>query len=159
MSASALSPQNAVAVIDGVDVDVVAAAVRACPGVDELYGGQPGGIATYLPGRRIDGVRVDRYAIEVQVRARWGAPALDIAAQIRGALAVIAAGRHVDVIIADVTDPAAPPECPGPLNVDTATTSERDLWTTNSSGGRGGASSSGPIIQTVAATPMSSSPA
>jgi hypothetical protein len=109
MSASAFFPQNAVAVIDGVDVDVVAATVRACPGVDELDGGQPGGVATYLAGRRIDGLRVDRYAIEVQVRARWGTPAVEVAAQIRGALAVIAAGRRLDVIIVDVTDPAAPP--------------------------------------------------
>jgi hypothetical protein len=158
MSASAFSPQSAVAVIDGIDVDLVAATVRACPGVDELHGGQPGGIATYLPGRRIDGLRVDRYAIEVQVRARWGTPAMEVAAQIRGALAVIAAGRRIDVTIADVTDPAAPPEYPAAVKVDAATTSERDLWTTNSSGGHG-ASSSGPVIQTVAATPMSSSPA
>jgi hypothetical protein len=158
MSASALSAQNAVAVIDGVDVDLVAATVRACPGVDELDGGQPGGMATYLPGRRIDGARVDHDAIEVQVRARWGTPAMEVAAQIRGALAVIAAGRRIDVIITDVTDPAAPPGYAAPLKVEAATTSERDLWTTNSGGGDG-ASSSGPIIQTVAATPMSSSPA
>jgi hypothetical protein len=158
MSASALSSQNVVAVIDGVDVALVAVTVRACPGVDELDGGQPGGVATYLPGRRIDGVRVDHDAIEVQVRARWGTPATEVAAQIRGALVVIAAGRRIDVIIADVTDPAAPPEYPAAAKVDAATTSERDLWTTNSSGGHG-ASSSGPVIQTVAATPMSSSPA
>jgi hypothetical protein len=158
MSASALSPQNAVAVIDGVDVDVVAATVRTCPGVDELYGGRPGGIATYLPGRRVDGVRVDRYAIEVQVRARWGATAMDIAAQIRDVLATNAAGRRIDVTVADVSDPPVQPACPDPLAVDPATTSERELWTTNSGGGRG-ASSSAPITQTAAATPMSSSPA
>jgi hypothetical protein len=156
MSVGAFSAQNTVG---DVDVDVVAAAVRACPGVDELYVGQPGGIATYLPSRRIDGVRVDRHAIEVQVRARWGEPATDLAAQIRGALAVIAAGRSIDVTVADVTEPTVPPRYPDPVEVHTATAGERDLWTTNSGGGRGGASSSGPIIQTVAATPTSSSPA
>lgn len=158
MSASALPP-SAVAVIDGVDVDVVAAAVRACPAVDDLHPG-PGGIATYLPGRRIDGVRVDPHTLAVAIRARWGVPATEVAAQIRHALAVAAAGRRVDVTIADLADPAASPEIPARPLVGTATTaSEQDPWTTNSSGAGRGGSSSGPIIQTGAATPLSSSPA
>ncbi|GAA2593454.1 hypothetical protein GCM10010399_25090 [Dactylosporangium fulvum] len=108
MSTSVRTRQAAAAIVDGVDVDAVAVAVRACPGVDDLYGSRPGGPATYLPGRRVYGVRVDPYVLEVQVRARWGVPAVEVAVQIRHALRVLAPARRIDVIIADLTDPAAP---------------------------------------------------
>ena len=38
--------------------DAVAAAVRAVPGVDDLHAGALGEVATYLPGRRVGGVRL-----------------------------------------------------------------------------------------------------
>jgi hypothetical protein len=95
------------AMVDGVDVDAVAAAARACPGVERLHGGPPQRTATYLPGRRIDGVRIDRHTVVVQVRARWGVPAPELAAQIRGAISVMASGRRIDIIVADVADPPA----------------------------------------------------
>ncbi|MEV8517981.1 hypothetical protein [Dactylosporangium sp. NPDC051484] len=107
MSTSVLAGQTAV-VVDGVDIDAVAVTVRACPGVDDLYSGRPGGPATYLPGRQVYGVRVDPHMLEVQVRARWAVPAVEVAAQIRHALRALAPARRVDVIIADLTDPAAP---------------------------------------------------
>lgn len=37
------------AIVDGVDVDRVAAAVRGCPAVADLVDGPPRGAATYLP--------------------------------------------------------------------------------------------------------------
>ncbi len=91
--------------IDGIDVDAVTAAVRGCAGVDGLHGGQPGGISTYLPGRRVDGVRIDTCVLEVHVRACWGIPASEVANQIRHALAFAAAGRRIDVVIAELADP------------------------------------------------------
>jgi hypothetical protein len=100
------------AVIDGVDVDAVATAVRGCPGVHDLHGGPPQLTATYLPGRRVEGVRIDPLALVVQVRARWGVRAAELSTQIRTALAPIAAGRRIDIIWADVTD--RPSSAPAP---------------------------------------------
>ncbi len=98
------------AVVDGVDVDAVAAAVRSCADVDDLEGGHPGAIGTYLPGRRVAGVRIDIDAVTVGVRARWGVPVFDVAVQVRGALAPLVGDRRIDVVITDLTDP---PEVPG----------------------------------------------
>lgn len=100
------------AVVDGVDVAAVAAAVRACPAVAGLDAGPRGGPATYLPGRQVDGVRVTPHAVQVDVRARWGVPAAEVAAQIRHALRTLAPDRRVDVVIADLTDPPAAPARP-----------------------------------------------
>lgn len=96
------------AVVDGVDVDAVATAVRGCPGVLDLHAGPPQLIASYLPGRRVEGVRVDRSAVAVQVRARWGTPVSELSAQIRAALKPLAAGRRIDIVWADVADPPPP---------------------------------------------------
>jgi hypothetical protein len=91
--------------VDGVDVDAVAQATRGCPGVEDLHGGFPGEVATYLPGRRLAGVRVGSRTVEVQVRAAWNTPLRQIAAGIRSAVAPLAGGRAVDVTIADLGDP------------------------------------------------------
>jgi hypothetical protein len=101
-----MSTQGAtVTLVDGVDVDAVVRAVRACPGVVEMEGGSPGEVATYLPGRRLVGLRVGDSTIDVQVRAAWGVPAPQIAAEIRAAVAPLAGGRSVDVTIAALSDP------------------------------------------------------
>ena len=97
------------AVVDGVDVDAVAAAVGACPGVDALQGGGPGEVATYLPGRRIVGVQVTPAGLVVAVRGRWGVPAAALAGQIRGVVAALAPGRRVEVRLVEVADPPGPP--------------------------------------------------
>lgn len=93
------------AVVDGVDVDAVAAAVRGCPGVLDLTAGWVGGRATYLPGRRIEGVAVDADAVVVQVQGRWDVTARELAGQIRAAVTPLAAGRRVDVVLADLENP------------------------------------------------------
>ncbi|GIH03096.1 hypothetical protein Rhe02_11630 [Rhizocola hellebori] len=92
-------------VIDGVDVDAVARATRGCRGVEDLHGGFPGEVATYLPGRRLVGVRVGTGAVEVQVRAAWNMPVPQIAAGIRAAVTPLVGKRAVDVTIADLGDP------------------------------------------------------
>ncbi|WP_432994743.1 hypothetical protein [Dactylosporangium sp. CA-233914] len=99
------APASPAAVVHGVDVAAVAAAVRACPAVVGLHAGPRGGPATYLPGRQVDGVRVTPQTLQIAIRARWGVPAAEVAAQIRHALRALAPGRRVDVVIADVTDP------------------------------------------------------
>ena len=93
------------AVIEGIDVDAVAAAVRCCAGVSALGGGQGGEIATYLPGRKVPGVQVSNGRVRVQIRSRWGVPATDLAALITVVLAPLAGTRPVDVLIADIDDP------------------------------------------------------
>jgi hypothetical protein len=91
--------------VDGIDVDAVAAIVRGCAGVSALDGGPFGEVASYLPGRTVPGVAVDDSRIRVQVRSRWGVPAADVAAVIAAALAPLAGPRPVDVTIADIDDP------------------------------------------------------
>jgi hypothetical protein len=101
MSAPAVAPPN---LIDGVDVDAVARAARGCPGVEDLDGDFPE-VATYLPGRRVFGVRVGSHAVEVHVRTAWNMPAREIAIGVQAAVAPLAGGRAVDVTIADLGNP------------------------------------------------------
>ena len=98
------------AVIDGVNVDAVAAAVLGCAGVAGLDGGQFGEVASYLPGRKVPGVVVSGGRVMVQIRSRWAVPAPDLAALITAVLAPLTGRRPVDVVIADIDDPPGPPE-------------------------------------------------
>jgi hypothetical protein len=98
------------AIIDGIDVDAVVAAVRACPGVSGLHGGRYGEVTTYLPGRVVRGVVVGGGRVRVQVRAAWGAEAPTLAAAITAALAPLTGNRPVDVAIADIDDPPFTPD-------------------------------------------------
>ena len=95
--------------IDGIDVDAVAAAVQCCSGVAALDGGPFGEVATYLPGRKVPGVVVGDGRVTVQVRSRWGVAAPDLAALITAVVAPLTGHRPVDVVIADVDDPPAAP--------------------------------------------------
>lgn len=94
------------AVVDGINVDAVAAAVRACAGVSDLVGGRFGDVTSYLPGRRVAGVSVNAQVVRVQVRSRWGVPAGDLLSQITTMLTPVVHGRHVEVVVADVDDPS-----------------------------------------------------
>ena len=97
------------AVIDGVDVDTVAAAVRSCPGVSGLDSGQFSEVASYLPGRKVEGIVVSGGRVTVQVRSQWGVPAPELAASITAVLAPLTGNRPVDVVIADIDDPPGAP--------------------------------------------------
>ncbi len=89
------------------DLDAVAAAVSACPPVAALAGGAYGEIATYLPGRRLLGVRLSGEELEVHVVARWGTPLPEVAHRVREAVAPLAGGRPVTVYIDDIEVPDA----------------------------------------------------
>lgn len=91
--------------VDGVDLDAVADAVRACVGIDDLDAGSLASVVSYLPGRQLAGVRVDADHVTVQVRAEWGAAVPDLARRIRAALAGLVSGRRVDVIVSDIVGP------------------------------------------------------
>ena len=97
------------AVIDGIDVDTVAAAVRGCPGVSGLDGGQFSEVASYLPGRKVEGIVVRDGRVTVQICSRWAVPAPGLAALITAMLAPLTGNRPVDVVIADIDDPPGAP--------------------------------------------------
>jgi len=88
-------------VVDGVDVDALDAAVRACPAVASLAGDRR---ATYLPGRRVSGIAIDRDAVVIEVTARWGTALADLVHQVRSAAAPFADGRRIDLLLADIED-------------------------------------------------------
>lgn len=85
-----------------VDVDAVAAVVQALPVVRSLSGGRFGEVATYLPGRRVQGVRVRGENVEVHVVAGPDVPRPVVGTTVRGAVLALAGGRAVDVHVDDI---------------------------------------------------------
>ena len=102
------------ALVEGVDVDAVAAAVRGCAGVSALDGGPFGETVTYLPGRTVNGVVIGGGRVRVQIRSRWGVEAPVLAASIITAVAPLTGPRPVDVVIADIDDPPSGPPARAP---------------------------------------------
>lgn len=103
-AAGAAAPAET-ALVDGVDVDAVAAAAGGCPGVAGLFAGRYGEFGSYLPGRRVAGVEVRDRTVTVHVRSRWGVPARHLLAEITAAIAPLTADRPVRVVVADIDDP------------------------------------------------------
>jgi len=88
--------------------DQVAAAVLAVRGVTGLHGGMFGETATYLPGRRVPGVRLTEDVTDIHLSLAYGAPVFATAQQVRTAVAALVPGP-VNVTVEDViprTDPA-----------------------------------------------------
>lgn len=81
--------------------DLVRAAVLGVPGVADMHTGTFGEVATYLPGRRVDGVRIRPDVTEVHVVVTWGSPVLLVADELRAAIEPLV-GTPVDVSIQDV---------------------------------------------------------
>lgn len=93
-----------------VHADAVAAAAAALPEVASLASTGLVPVATYLPGRRVLGVRVDDAALTVAVVGQLWTPVATIASAVRRAVMPLAGGRRIDVHVEDV---AAPGERPG----------------------------------------------
>ncbi len=85
-----------------VDSEAVADAVGACSHVAELSGGSVGEVATYLPGKRVVGVRTTDDALEVHVVGHYGPTVMEITSQVRAAAARHSGGRRVDVTVEDL---------------------------------------------------------
>lgn len=104
--------------------EVVRDAVLAAPGVVALHGGAFGEVGTYLPGRRVAGVRITDDEVEVHVVAALGQPVSLTSAAVFSALADLPAwtglaDRPAHVVVEDVADPAdaSPPALPaGPTS-------------------------------------------
>jgi hypothetical protein len=101
-----------------VDADRIATAVQAGPHVAGLHSGRFGEIATYLPGRRVPGVRVRPDEITIGVTGRYPATATEIGDEVRAAVGPV--GRPVNVRIGDIAPPAAPPAAEPAFQVLTA---------------------------------------
>ncbi len=97
-------------------VDPIVAAVLACPQVAGLHGGRDGQAVTYLPGRRITGIRITADEVAIHVVARYPAVMDQVADQIRRAVAPLAAGLRVDVTIEDLAVPGEPIAADAPEN-------------------------------------------
>jgi uncharacterized alkaline shock family protein YloU len=91
------------------EAEVIAATVRDCPSVVDLAGGRFGEVATYLPGKRITGVRVTEDRIDVHLVGRYGIPIPVLAVEIRAALTHVARGRAVDIRVEDLWMPPPAP--------------------------------------------------
>jgi hypothetical protein len=87
-----------------VDTETIATRVMNCPSVVELSGGPTGSVATYLPRRRVLGIRVHGGRIEVHVVGRWEVPVSVLAAEVRTAVAGLVDGRSVEVVVEDLGD-------------------------------------------------------
>ena len=93
----------------GSPAEVVAAVVLAVPGVVRLHGGPFGGLGTYLPGRRVTGVRVDDGGTEVHVVVTATQPVAATAARIQRAVSAVAP-MPVRVHVEDLDEPVVPTE-------------------------------------------------
>ena len=85
----------------------VAAAVAAHPAVAGLHGGEFGVVATYLPGRRVIGVRIGEgdEPVEVAVVIHFGHRIPDVVRALRSEVSALCDGAPVDIYVADVADP------------------------------------------------------
>jgi hypothetical protein len=89
-------------------VDPIVSAVLACPLVAGLHGGRKGEAVTFLPGRRITGIRITVDEVAIHVVAHYPAVMDQVAGQIRRAVAPHASGLRVDVVIEDLAIPGEP---------------------------------------------------
>lgn len=79
-------------------------AVKAVPGVAGLHGGPFGEIATYLPGRRVPGIRSDDTGTDVHVIVRHDADLQQTALAIHRVVAALTGGPvrvHIDDLAPD----------------------------------------------------------
>lgn len=84
------------------DPDAISTVVLGCLDVLGLSGGQYGEVATYLPGRRVTGVRITDSQVSVHVVARYGPPLREVSARIHRMLGPLTGGLPVEVVIDDI---------------------------------------------------------
>jgi hypothetical protein len=85
----------------------IAAVVASHPSVVRLHGGVFGDVVTYLPGRRLTGVRVGEGAepVELGVVLLLDRPIPEVVRALRNEVSRMCGGAAVDVTVADVALP------------------------------------------------------
>lgn len=99
-------------------LDGLADRLTASPHIEQLCGGAMGTVATYLPGRRISGLRVgDDDRVEVHVVMTWGSTVDDVEAGVVRALgdARLLGSLYIDDIAAPRDDRPANAVARAPL--------------------------------------------
>jgi len=81
--------------------DLIVSAATLVPGVTDLHAGAFGEVATYLPGRRVVGVRLTPGLTEVHVVVAMGVPILQVAESVRQVVQPLV-DTPVDVFVEDV---------------------------------------------------------
>lgn len=110
---SPVSSSSALTAGSSDEAEIIARAVLATPGVHDLHAGVVGQVATYLPGRRVNGIRArpDKHdaggGYDIHIVLAWGAAALATADAVRASVQAVAPG-HVDVTIEDVAPKSTP---------------------------------------------------
>lgn len=84
--------------------DLVAQSALGVAGVAGLHGGSLGEVGTYLPGRRVTGVRVGDGGTSVHLVVDFGADVHQVADQVRRAVSGVAP-VPVEVVVEDVAAP------------------------------------------------------
>jgi hypothetical protein len=95
----------------------VAEAALACPDVLALSGGMVGEVATYLPNRRVTGVRVRDAVVEVHVVARDGPWGEEVGGQVPPAVMPFVGDRTVAVTIDDLAVDVGTGSADGPASL------------------------------------------
>jgi hypothetical protein len=88
----------------------VAAAVAAHPAVAGMHGGIYGSVTTYLPGRKLVGVRIGDgdEPVEVAVVLRPDRPIPEVVCALRSEVSRLCGGAAVDITVADIVIPGEP---------------------------------------------------
>lgn len=94
-------PTTLLPLVSSEDADRIAAVVSAVPGVAALHPGMFGEVATYLPGRRVPGIRIGPDRVDVHVSLTLDAPVRATAAAIQDAVGALV-DLPVDVTVEDL---------------------------------------------------------
>ncbi len=81
--------------------DRIVEAVLTVPGVVAMHGGTFGEAATYLPGRRVSGVRITDQGTDVHVTVLYGSVVRAVAEEVRRTVAAVSPGP-VQVTVEDL---------------------------------------------------------
>lgn len=89
----------------GLLAEAIADRVREHPSVAGLHGGPFGTVTSYLPGRKVVGVRIDEAdgSVQLSVVARLGVPLPQVVAELRDWVTTVAGPVPVDITIADLS--------------------------------------------------------
>jgi hypothetical protein len=91
-----------------IDADRIATAVQASRRIAGLDSGRYGEIATYLPGRRVSGVRIRPDSVTVGVIGRYPATVTEIDTWVRATVGPLDRPLHVYIGDLHIGDPRRP---------------------------------------------------